>query len=181
VSDDYLFDDFFLDEALFPLAGDLDLDVFLDLEGEREREAGGPRETPDAARLDVVVFRGLGVAGLLLADDDDFFAFFGLAAPVAFFAFVDGLRALAPPDDDDDGLRPRPLPLPLPVADLLFVFVVLGLADLLLGFFPFVTRAGDLLRLLRTFFSAAGFGFDFFSVAPAFLAAVGDKRKLCLF
>jgi len=171
------FVDFFLEEALFPLAGDLDLDDFLDLDGEREREAGGPRATPEAARLDVVVLRGLGVAGLLLDEAAVFFVFLGLDVPVVFFAF-DGLRPL----EEVDGLRPRPLPLPLlPVVDLLFVFVVFVVFDLLLGFFDLVTRAGDLLRLLRTFFSAAGLGLVFFSEAPAFLAAVGDKRKLCLF
>jgi len=169
------FDDFFLEEALFPLAGDLDLDVFLDdLDGDRER-AGGPRATPEAARLEVVVLRALGVAGLLLAEEAVFLVF--LALVVVVFLALDGLRPLAAPVD---GLRPRPVPL-LPVVDLDLVLVAFAF-DLLLGFFVLVaTRAGDLLRLLRTFFSAAGFGFVFFSEAPAFLAAVGDKRKDCLF
>jgi len=171
----FFYFDLRLEEVLFPLAaGDLDLDLDLDLEGEREREAGGPRATPDAARLAVAVLRGLGVAGLVTAAVA-FFAFFGLVE-AGFFAF-DGLRPLA--EEEADGLRPRPDPVP--VVDLLLVLAGLVLDLLLAGFFDLVTRAGDLLRLLRAFFSAAGLGFDFFSDDEAFLAAVGDKRKLCLF
>jgi len=134
----------------------LDLDDFLDLEGEREREAGGPRATPEAARLEVVVFRGLGVAGLLL--EEDFFAFFGfdVVVFVVFFA-LDGLRPL----EEVDGLRPLPLPVPVLFVVLVLVAFVVDF-DLLLGFFAFVTRAGDLLRLLRTFFVSSWFGFRFF-------------------
>jgi len=173
---------------LFPLLlplGDFDFDfVFLfDLDGEREREVGDeadvlPLLAPDAAFLAVAVLRGL-AWGDFAADDEEVLFVFDFFT-VLFFDF-DGLR----PFVEEEGLRPRPLPLPLPDEDDEEEEeddVVFGLLfDLLFGgFFDFVILAGDLLRLLRTFFSPAGL-FDFFSLAPAFLAAVGDKRKDCLF
>jgi len=170
-------------EALFPLeAGDLDLDLDLaDLDGDREREAeeDGPRDAPEAARLAVVVLRGLGVDGFVTSVvEEDALAFF-VFLTVFFVLEEDGLRPL-----EEDGLRPRPDPVPEEEEEeeeepvlLLLLLLDLDLDLDLAGFLAFTL--GDLLRLLRTFFSAAGLAF--FSPPTAFLAAVGDKRKLCLF
>jgi len=171
-------------EALFPLeAGDLDLDLDLDLadlDGDREREAeeDGPRDAPEAARLAVVVLRGLGVDGFVTSVEEDALAFF-VFLTVFLVLDEDGLRPL-----EEDGLRPRPDPVPEEEEEeeeepvlLLLLPLDLDLDLDLAGFLAFTL--GDLLRLLRTFFSAAGLAF--FSPPPAFLAAVGDKRKLCLF
>jgi len=140
----------------------LDLEDFL---GERDALAAGEEERGalEAARLAVLVFRGLGVEGLLAgtAGAITFFPFddFGFLLEAAgFFPFdFEGLR----PFDDAEGLRPADF-----FAAGFFVLV-------------FLAGAGDLLRLLRTFFSA--FGLVFFSSAPALRDAVGDNRKLCLF
>jgi len=152
-------------EALFPLeAGDLDLDLDLVLDdGEREREAeeDGPRDAPEAALLAVVVLRGLGVDGFV-TDDDDVFAFFGLLGLLVFLTVFlvlddDGLR----PALEDEGLRPRPEPVPEEEDEeepVLLLLLGLDLdLDLDLGFLALTL--GDLLRLLRAFFSAAGFAF----------------------